>query len=56
MTNLVFTDYILFPYLIGLTVWLVKSIMTIKEQQIRLDEKLDRMLKKEEYYKDRITH
>lgn len=53
MNALVLTDYILFPYLIGLTVWLVKSIMTIKEQQIRHDEKLNTMLKREEYYKDK---
>lgn len=40
----VFTDYILFPYLVALTVWLVKSIMSIRENQIRMEEQLKRLL------------
>ena len=42
----VFTDYILFPYLVALTVWLVKSIMSIRENQIRQEEQLKRLLDK----------
>ena len=54
--GLVPTDFVIFPSIITLTVWTVRSIFTMSGQLDRINDKLDNKLEVAEYYKERLEN
>ena len=54
--GLVPTDFVIFPSIITLTVWTVRSIFTMSGKLDRIEDKLDNKLEIAAYYKERLEN
>ena len=54
--GLVPTDFVIFPSIVTLTVWTVRSIFTMSGKLDRIEDKLDHKLEIAAYYKERLEN